>query len=453
MILLMTTAPQLNSAWIHGRRLPPLGIAYIAANLEKAGFEVQILDNYLLEKPVGEIKQIIKKFNPEIVGIACSAATYGRCIETAKSIKEVSPSCKIVAGGPHPSCMPESMLQHPEIDYVVLGEAEQAMLDLSIKITKGEESSIANISGIAFKAKGKIVRNAQKFINDLDNVPFPARHLLPMDLYGREIEYLDVAPVDTMNVVRGCPYSCAYCDVQEIWGHQCRAFSPVRVVAEIEHMVKNYGSKGIYFVGDNFTINKKRTIELCRLMKEHKLDIEWVCDTRVDLLSHELLNEMKDAGCRTIWFGVESGSPRILEKISRGVDLQQVESAFKLCRNEGIRIACSFLIGIPGETISDMKSSLKFAKKLNPDWCRFNTFLSYPTNKLYNEIMQNRLYDRIEDFVVYVKTADFDFESVTKIQRQFHKSFNKSPKRILRKIRRDGLLCTIRGASAMFPRT
>ena len=439
MIFLMTTAPPIDSPWGIANKFPPLGLAYFAGSLEKGGFEVEILDNYLLKKPIDYVKLEIKRLNPEIVGVACSSATYRRCVETAKAVKEVLPACKVVVGGPHPSCVPDSMLQHPEIDYVVLGEGERAMVELAAHITKCEDdSAIAKIPGVAYRHEGKIVKNTPNFISDLDQIPFPARHLLPMHLYDRAIYYLSAKPIVTMNVVRGCPYNCGYCDVKELWGKTCRAFSPPRVLEEVEHLVNKYGSKGIYFIGDNFTIQKKRTIEICKLMKKDKLDVEWVCDTRVDLISRELLKIMKDAGCQTIWFGVESGSPRILKKINKGITVQQVVHAFKLCKEEGIQISCSFMLGIPGETVNDMEATLKFAKKLDPDWCRFNIFIATPGTSLYEEILQKRLYDRMEDFLVYVKTEDFNYESVLAVQKRFHMSFNRSPKRILRKIRREG---------------
>jgi len=424
-----------------GHKIPPLGLAYVAAALEKEGFHVDIVDNYLLEKPIDYIKQTVRRLGPQIVGITCGSLTYRRCVETAKAVKEVLPSCKVVVGGPHPSSMPDSMLHHPEIDYAVLGEGERAIAKLVTNITKFEDNSdIATIPGIAYRHKGKIIKTAPKFIGDLDQIPYPARHLLPMHLYDRTIDYLDARPVDTMNVIRGCPFNCAFCETKKIWGQTCRAFSPSRVVEEINYLVNNYGSKGIYFVGDNFTIHKRQTVETCRLVKKYKLDIKWVCDTRVDLISRELLKEMKDAGCRTIWFGVESGSPRILRKINKGITREQAVHAFKLCREEGIQIACSFMLGIPGETVNDMKATFNFAKKLNPDWCQFNIFVAYPSSRLYEEILQKGLYDRVEDFVIYTKTQDFDYKSLLKIQRQFHKEFHRSPKRILQKIRREGAL-------------
>ena len=440
LILLMSTAPPIKGPWIHARRFPPIGLTYVAAALEKEGFQVEIIDNYLLEKPIDALKLEVKKLAPEIVGITCGSVTYQRCIETAKAVKEVLPSCKVVVGGWHPSYMPESVLQHPEIDYVVVGEGERAMVELAAHITKGRDNqTIPAIAGVAYRYEGKIVKNAPKFIENLDEIPYPARHLLPMHLYDRAIEYLAVKPVDIMSIRRGCPFNCAFCESNKLWGPTCRSFSPSRIVEEIDQLVTNYGTKGIYFINDNFTIRKNETVEMCKLIRKNKLDIEWVCDTRVDMISQELLKEMKMAGCKTIWFGVESGSPRIRKKLNLGVTLEQTVDAFKLCRKEGIQTACAFLLGIPGETVDDMQATFKFARKLDPDWCRFNIFIAVPGSILYEEVMEKGLYDRVEDFAAYVKTEDFNYESLLEVQRRFHMSFNKSPKRILRKIRREGL--------------
>jgi radical SAM superfamily enzyme YgiQ (UPF0313 family) len=438
LILLMTTAPPANSPWGAANRVPPLGLAFIGGALEKEGFKVEILDNYMLNKPISEVQQKIRSINPEIVGIGCSSNTYQRAIETAKAIKEVSPTTKVVTGGPHPSFMPESMLQHPEIDYVVMGEGERAMVEIAQNL--GNEAAIGKITSVAYRHDGKVVKNPQQFIKELDKLPFPARHLLPMDQYDREIDYLTAKPVDTMNVIRGCPYQCNWCNVKGLWGNSCRAFSPTRVVDEIQHIQSTLGTKGIYFVGDNFTINKQRTIEICKQIKERKIDVQWTCDTGVDQINREVLKEMKEAGCQTIWFGVESGSPAVLKKINRGITPEQVEHTFALCKEAGVQTAVSFMLGTPGETRKDMQATFKFARKIDPTWCHFNVFIAYPGCYLYDEIIRDHLYDRMEDFLAYVKTDEFNYESVMAVQRKFHSSFNKSPKRIMHKIRREGAL-------------
>jgi radical SAM superfamily enzyme YgiQ (UPF0313 family) len=434
MILLINPHLPAESPWGLSKMLPPLGLTYIAAALEKEGFEVKILDNYLFKKPISHLKFLVKKFNPEMTGISCNSVTYKNCIEIARAVKEAVPKSKVVVGGPHPTYMPESMLRYKEVDFAVMGEGELAMVELAKRVIDGDNSNFTEVPGIAYRHNGKIVKNPPRFIEDLDSIPIPARHLIPLSKYDRRIEFLDVEPVDTMNVIRGCPFNCKFCETKKLWGSKPRTFSPNRVVEEIEHLTANYNSKGIYFVGDNFTINKKWTETLCNLIKEHKLDIEWVCDTRVDLISRDLLKIMKSAGCRTIWFGVESGSPRVLEKLNKGITLQQAIHAFKLCREVGIKVACSFMLGTPGETLEDMYATLRFAMKLNPDWCQFNIFIACPGSILYDEVLEGGLYDRRDDFLLYVKTEDFNYESLLEIQKLFHRTFHKSPSRIVKRI-------------------
>lgn len=422
-------------------KLPPLGLAYVAAALEKSGYPVEIYDNYLIERPIEEVKAEIKKRQPKIVGITCSSLTYSRCIETAKVAKEACPTCKVVVGGPHPSYMPETMLQHNAIDYVVIGEGETAIVKLAGSNLKGEtDSVIGKIPGVALKINGEITQTAPKFITDLDAVPFPARHMLPMKMYDRALPYIDVKPVDTMSILRGCPYQCTYCETRELWGTACRAFSPQRVIDEIKQMMENYGTKGIYFVGDNFTINKNRASELCRLIKENKLNIKWTCETRADLVNKEMLANMKSAGCQTIFFGTESGSPRIQQKLGKNIDLQEVERTFKLCRQVGIKTATSFMLGIPGETVEDMQATFNYAKRLKADVCMFNIYIACPGSKLYDEVVSQHLYDQMDNYLARVKTKDFDYNMLVKIQREYQKSFQRSSaSKLARVIKQEGL--------------
>lgn len=437
-VLLMTTAPPENGAWHLGKRLPPIGLMYVAAALEKAGFKVQMLDNYLMKKSTEEIKQLITQVNPEIVGITCGSATYPRCVETSKAIKQAKPDCKIVVGGWHASYMPDSLLANPEIDYVVMGEGERAISELAAAITNGNEKAAASIAGVAAKRNGENIKNPPKYIENMDEIPYPARHLLPLELYDRTIEYLDAKPADVMSISRGCVFNCGFCETRKLWGNICRGFSPKRVIGEIEDLQSRYVTKGIYFINDNFTLRKKETAELCNLMIENKLDLEWVCDTRVDLVNDELLSLMSKAGCKTIWFGVESASTKILQRIGRNTTPQEVETAFKLCRKNGIKTACSFMLGLPDETLKDMEDSLKFAKKLNPDWCQFNTFIAYPDSRLYNELLEKGNYVKLDEFLLSVKTDEFDYDSLMMVQRRFFKEFHMAPKQILKRIRREG---------------
>ena len=453
LILLMTTAPPEKSPWGMAGKLPPLGLAYVAAVMEKSGFSVEIYDNYLLERSIEQVKDEVRKRQPEIAGITCSSLTYTRCIEMAKAVKEVCPTCKVVVGGPHPSYMPETMLQHNEIDYVVIGEGEQAMVNLARSILKGELNQyICKIPGVACRINGEIVKTPSEFISNLDSIPFPARHMLPMKMYDRILPYVDVKPVDTMSVLRGCSYQCAYCETRELWGTTCRAFSPQRIIDEIKDMTENYGTKGIYFVGDNFTINKKRTSEFCHLIKENRLKIKWTCETRVDLVNKELLIDMKSAGCQTMFFGLESGSPKIQKKLNKNIDLQEVKRTFELCKQVGIRTATSFMLGIPGETVEDMQATFKFAKTLNADICMFNIYIACPGSKLYDEVVSQHLYDQMDNYLARVKTKDFDYDMLAKIQRDFQHNCQKSnASKLIRVIRQEGIGSAVKkGAKLIF---
>ena len=440
MILLMTTAPPANGTWYLGKRLPPIGLMYVAAALEKAGFEVQMLDNYLMKKPLDEVKQLVSKLSPQIVGITCGSATYSRCIETAKAIKETLPDCRIVVGGWHASYVPDSLLGNPEIDYVVMGEGERAMTELAACITNGNETAAMSIPGVACRHQGVNIKNPPKFIENMDEIPYPARHLLPLELYDRTVEYLNTKPADIMSISRGCVFNCGFCETKKLWGNICRGFSPKRVIGEIKDLQSKYGTKGVYFINDNFTLRKKETVELCNLMIENKLNLEWVCDTRVDLVNQELLETMDKAGCKTIWFGVESGSQRILQRIGRNTTLEQIERAFKLCSKIGIQTACSFMLGVPDETLKEMEESLKFAKKLDPDWCIFNIFIANPDSRMYQEVLDSGNYDKLDDFLLAVKSKEWDYKSLLAVQRRFFRDFHRSPKQIMKRIKREGAI-------------
>lgn len=168
---------------------------------KKRASPVEMLDNYMLNKPIEEIKQLLARLNPDIVGITCGSATYRRCLETAKAIKETLPSCKVVVGGWHASYLPDTLLEQSDVDFVVMGEGERVMVELSQQITTSNDPSLpAGIAGVGYKHDGSLMKNAPKFIENMDEIPFPARHLLPMHLYDRTIEFLKAKPADVMNI-------------------------------------------------------------------------------------------------------------------------------------------------------------------------------------------------------------------------------------------------------------
>jgi radical SAM superfamily enzyme YgiQ (UPF0313 family) len=439
MILLMTTAPPSDAPWFHGKRLPPLGLMYVAASLEQAGHEVQMLDNYLLQQSTEEVQRLVLKLQPTIVGMTCGSATYRKCVETSKAIKQVTPNCKIIVGGWHASYMPESLLETPEIDYAIMGEGERAMAELANFLAKKDYKGASTVAGVASRGPLGVTKNEPKFMN-MDELPFAARHLLPLEKYDRNIEFLKAKPADIMSISRGCTFSCGFCETTKLWGHINRQFTPQRVMAEVNYLVTTYGTRGIYFINDNFTLRKNLTTEFCDLLIKNHLDLEWACDTRVDLVNQEILNKMASAGCKTIWFGIESGSQKVLNHINRQITLKQIEEAVKMCRKANIQVACSFMIGMPSETREDLKASYQFADKLDADWCQFNVFIAYPDSPLWREMLKTGKYTQLDEFLYSYKTDEFDYDELMRIQKQFFKDYHRAPKRILQRIKREGIL-------------
>jgi len=222
LILLINPDLPANSPWGPSKLLPPQGLMYIAAALEKGGYNVKIFDNYLFKKPVEHIKLLAEKLSPEMIGINCNSVTYRNCVKIARAVKEAVPESKVVVGGPHPTYLPETLLRHEEVDFAVIGEGETAMVELARRLVDGDGLDLENIPGIAYKRGNEIAENPQLFIENLDSIPLPSRHLVLLHKYDRKMSFLDVAPVDTMNVVRGCPFNCSFCETKKIWGSNPR---------------------------------------------------------------------------------------------------------------------------------------------------------------------------------------------------------------------------------------
>jgi len=420
-IVLVNPQPMANSPFTEGEKLPPLGLAYLAAVLRKNGYEVSIIDNYLERIPEDNVIKKIKRYNPSMVGLTCTSTTYLSSLHLAKKVKEEM-AIPIIFGGPHPTVLRERILQHPFVDFIVIGEGEHTLLELVGKILTRDDKR--DIKGIMHrKANDTVFTGSRPFIQNLDSLPHPALELLPMAKYPRT-EVCSRKPALSINTSRGCTFNCSFCSVHSIWGRRFRYFSSSWVLDEIERLVDTYGAKGIYFREDNFTINSKRVTDICNGILERHLDLVWVCESRVDLVYPKLLEKMKKAYCETIWFGAESGSQRVLNLINKGITVEQTKKAVNMCRKTKIKVGLSFMIGIPGETMEDMKKTLKLAKELDPDYCWFNIFIGIPFSPLYNQIVERKQYSHIDEaFLVYVKTEEFDYDLIRGIQEMFEREY------------------------------
>lgn len=366
----------------------PIGIAYVAAVLEDL-HKVSIIDaptegwrnlvsidetNCRVGLNNEDIADRIKRWSPDIVGINVPFSGWSKAaFDVASVVKSVDKDILTVLDGLHPSARPMECLSNPNVDFVVRGEAEYAMLELVGALEQGKTDELDKIEGIGFTKKGKQVLTIPRpEIQDLDSLPFPARHLLPMDIYFEAVKENPIRGIirkryAIMITSRGCPHECIFCSNHIVMGRKWRGRSPENVVDEIEQLVNTYSIKQIDFFDDNMTLIKKRAVKICDLIMERKLDIEWYVPTgvRVDTLDEELLRKMKSSGCKGIRFAPESGVQRVVtEVIKKNLDLKDVEKAVVLAKKVGIKTGIFFILGLIGETKEDMEETIKYAYKL-----------------------------------------------------------------------------------------
>lgn len=415
-VLLINPNVSPESPWATKESTPPIGLMYIAAVLEKSGYNLKIIDAKLENLCQMKLSKKIINFNPDIVGITTDSCNFIESLKIAKVAKNSSDTI-IIMGGPHVTVMTSEVIQYPEVDIAVIGEGEYTMLDIVQRIEKGK--SLKGCKGTWIKEDGKIIQNPLRARIDLDELPFPARHLIPMEKYSRTYTLSGLTePVDCVNTSRGCPYNCSFCSSRIIWGRKHKARSPKNVVNEIEYLIKEYGTKGIYFREDNFTLNRERVIGICEEIQRRKIKITWECSSRVDLVDKSLLRAMYRAGCRAIWYGIESGSPRILDILYKHITVDQSKEAIRLTREAGIKTGGSFIIGIPGETMEDIKLTLNLIKDLHCETTAYHYFYAIPVSKLYLEVKERRMIDSVYGDILFVKNDKFDRDSLTRLINQ-----------------------------------
>ena len=423
-------------------KFQPLGLAYIAAVLEKSGYEVQIIDAKVESLSQDEILKRVLSFNPCIVGLSASTFDFCTAKELAKEIKPLG-DYTVLIGGPHVSALPEETMQEGCFDYGVLGEGEQTMLQLANVFAKGNEKDITDIKGLIFHNGSKIVRTlAQPYIGDLDTLPFPARHLLP-DIGKYNYRCYKKLPVATVITTRGCPYQCTFCD-RAVFGNRFRMRSTSNIVDEIEMLVDTYGVREVNVIDDVFGIMPDRVIEFCRELIARKLKIVWTCLSRVDHVSLDMLKIMKKAGCWQIAYGIESGNRRILDNINKNVTAETTETAIKWTKIAGIHVLGFLMIGLPGENESSIKDTLKFVKKLPIDRVVFFITQPFPGSELYKnacaegKIARDVEYRYYHNFCFPKKLAyiadGLSLEILRRYRAQFYREFYLRPSYLFKRV-------------------
>jgi len=363
-----------------------LGIAYIAAFLREHSIIVEILDSVF--GGWEETEKRLMHTDYDMLCISTLTKNFDDGLKVAKIAKKANPRCVTVFGGIHPTIFADDIIKRKEIDIVCIGEGDYTILELIKTIENNGEFS--QIKGIYYKDGENIIKNEHRpLIQNLDEIPFPARDLLPMDKYlvthvgrvGGELPSVSTS----MMTSRGCPFRCTFCSSHLIFGRKIRYRSPKNVVDEIEFLVERYKVKGISFVDDTFTLNPIRVSSICSEIRSRGIDVEWICMGRVDSISKDMLEDMKKAGCISIGYGIESGSQHVLDRyIKKGITLESVERAIKITRDVGITSVAYFMIGTPGETLDDINKTIEFAKKLNPDAANFSISIPMPGTEMFD---------------------------------------------------------------------
>ncbi|HID38876.1 MAG TPA: radical SAM protein, partial [Calditrichaeota bacterium] len=332
-----------------GGHMFPLSFAYLASYAERkiSGLEFKVLDCEVEGLNYPQIEKRIQEIKPDLVGITCPTPAMKHVYKISQIAKEINPDVQVVAGGIHPTVLPKKTLEEGKtIDFVVIGEGEATFAELLQSLKSGEKN-FSEISGLCWRKGEKIILNSRRrLIKNLDEIPFPARNIFNLKLYysapTKKVSEESATPIVTS---RGCPFDCAHCPSKIIWEGFIRYRSPDNVVAEIEDCVNRYNLREFNFYDDTFTINKNRVMEICQKIIEKKLQIYWICLARVNTIDQNLVKMMKEAGCRKISFGLESGNQKILDLMGKKATVEQGKKAVETVKKQGLAVHASFMLG------------------------------------------------------------------------------------------------------------
>ena len=440
MATVVLVRPDIDGDYLFGK-LPaylPLGLGSIAGILKREKFDVSIIDCYLDEQSPEEVLSAIKAKDPLFVGISVNISSTKRTSSLSKLLTKND--FYVVLGGPQVTVFPEKTMKESGADVGVIGEGEEVIVDIAKCLAQGG-GGLSEVNGIIYKfGEGYKVTEERESIQDLDDLPFIPWDLFPHKRYAQDTSELRRKPFGWMSTSRGCPWDCSFCSNIHVWGRKYRSMSPKRIVDEISYLSTEFGIKALDFREDNFTVKRDRVFQICRLIKEKKLDVEWMCESRVDIVDDELLSVMRDAGCRAIYFGIESGSQRVLDFLNKGFKLEQAVETVRLCKKNDIRIIASVMIGVPTETKEEHLETIRFIKRLSPDVVYFNAFIGIPGSKMYDHIIgKNLIYEKMGDLIL-ANSEYFSWPEKLALKQKAELAYNISPRVLIRHIRRMGLI-------------
>lgn len=410
--------------------LPPADLMYLAAVAEKQGFEAKIADY----SQSGDYEADLREFKPDYLVVNIATPTLEHDLDAVKKAKEICPNITTVAKGAAFLTLGEKIVsEHNELDFGILGEAEDTLKDILDNKPKN------NILGIYYKENDEVKFTGKRpFIEDLDSLPFPARHLVNNNIYRRPDNNKVQA---TIKVSRGCPFHCFFCLATPVSGAKVRRRSPENIVAEIRECVEKYNIKNFLFWSDIFNIDKDWTMKLCQAIIDSGLKITWSANTRADTADYEMAKMMYKSGCRLVSIGVESGSQYMLEKMGKKITLNDVRRTVKVFKKAKIRIYNYFVIGLPWETEETVEETIKFAIELNSDFISFYTATPLPGSRFYDYALEHNLFDKetsFENAYYYpaVNTHNLTRERVFELHKAAVKRFYLRPLYILKMLLR-----------------
>ena len=398
---------------------PPLGLTYVAAAFERAGAEVQIFDYIVSRYTPEKLKQRMASFKPHVVGTSSVTLNFPGAADILQTAKEHDPEVITVMGGPHVSFdAVNTLVSYPKIDMIVMGEGEQTIAELMA--CSFDPAALPGIRGIAYRENDRIqTTEPRDFIKNLDTLPLPARHLLPLSRY-QALGF----PISLITS-RGCPYQCIFCQGRRMVGSKVRQRQATVVVDEIENIL-SYGINRINIADDLFVSDKQKVKDVCGEIQRRGLKFAWSAFARVNTVDLETLQIMKETGCDSISFGVESGSQEMLDRIKKKITLEQVRHAVGLCREAGLIVHTSFIIGLPGETQETLQASKAFAESLKEDvYYGYHLLAPFPGTTVREKVHEYDLEILTDDWTQYdankaiVRTAALSPDDILQFARDF----------------------------------
>ena len=406
--------------------LPPTDLMYLAAIAEQCGYEAMIRDY----SQGGNFEVDLKEFQPDFLVANIATPTFQSDMMAIKLAKDINPSiCTIVKGAPFLTYNTNTIYENPFIDYVIIGEAEFTLKEILEGVPDNE------ILGICYRENFQPIKNEKRpFIENLDELPFPARHLVDNSIYKRP----DNGKVQAVvKVARGCPFHCFFCLATPVSGAKVRKRSPENIVAELKECVEKYNIRNFLFWSDIFNLDREWTLELCKKIIESGLNITWSSNTRADTMDDEMAKMMYKSGCRLVSIGVESGSQKMLDKIGKKITLDNIRNTVKILKENKIKIYNYFVIGLPWETEETVEETIKFAIELDSNFISFYTATPLPGTKYFAYAMLNKLVEGNLDFrsAYYepvVRSESLSKERIFELHKQAVKRFYLRPKFILK---------------------